>query len=69
MAAHNERARRAGGQRARARNAFESSAASNGPEIPQPTASLQSEFVARRYGVSLHVAALIAQLHFGEAHL
>jgi hypothetical protein len=51
----------------RAGKAFESLAASNGPEITQPLVSLQSDFVARKFRLAPHLGAVVAELAFGEA--
>ena len=62
MARHKRRpaAARAG----RARDLFDCLAALNHPQIPCPLASRQSDFVARRFGLSASIAALVARHAF-----
>jgi len=57
----------AAGRASRVRDAFESLAASNVPQIRCPLASRQSDFVARKFRLAPHLGALVASLAFGEA--
>jgi hypothetical protein len=50
----------------RARDAFESLAASNVPQLPQSVNSVQADFVARRFGVSPQLATILAQHAFAN---
>jgi hypothetical protein len=56
----------AAGRASRARDTFEVLPTPNDPQISRPVASLQSDFVARRFGLAPHMGALVACLAFRE---
>jgi len=61
MTHHNERARRAE-QRDRARDAFESSPASNCLSVTRSLTTVQADFLARKFGLTPHLASIVASL-------